>query len=613
MRTLEGSSTSRPEAVLYNRCTVNLATRSIDLQEVPCRNLEDVLGGFGRSYQVLAEREIKDAYTPENPLIMNTGLLTGTNIMTGLRTYFSAYSPLKQSLQGLPSAMWSAASGKFGGKLKWTGIDEVIFEGRSVAPVYAVFSEGESGPKVELKPAKHLLGLSTHEKIMALQERYDDAHFAVIGPAGENYKNVFMGAVALSTESQLKSKEDKRRFAGRGGMGSLMGYKNLLAIVAQSKDKLPKITPEVRDINREILQGGGSLKFQPLQQGGGGGTWALYESMQTFHAVPENNFWPKGNSKVDGVEGLFRENVEKKLAVKSEGCFRCGIRCHNNIFEKNADGSRGEFLAKFDFEPLNLFGTNIGIHDGYQAAKLIQACDNYGMDAISLGSTISYLLDYNARHPETPLLNGATFGQYEAVLELVKQTGRGELPETGRGVMRLSRQLGETAYAMQVKGLELPAYLPDTNPGYAFAIAGGHMSMFTHMNILREGNTDLDYWVNAITKIGLYQVGHDMLGLCKFIGMGVNHEMIPKAIKLTAGIEIASTDIVAAVRRAYLRGLALERRQGYGEDDYTLPAQVFTSPNPNVTLPKFITPEFFAQLTARVWEIFEPEMQGLLD
>lgn len=609
MRTLTGRPASEMASVLYNRCTIDLSAGAIVTEEVPCRNIEDVLGGFGRSFQLLAERDIQDAYSPENPLIVNTGLLTGTNVMTGLRTYFSAYSPLKQSLKGAPSAIWSAASGKFGSKLKWTGIDEIVFEGRSETPVYAVVSDGDEGPEVKLNSAAHLLGLTTHQKIMALHEQYDDAHFAVIGPGGENYASVFMGAVALSTENQLKTKEDKFRFAGRGGMGSLMGYKNLLAIVAQSKDKLPKITPEVRDINHEIMKGGGSAKFQPVAQGGGGGTWALYESMQAFYAVPENNFRPKGSA---AVEGLFRENVEKTLDVKSEGCFRCGIRCHNNIYERNADGSRGEFLAKFDFEPLNLFGTNLGIHDGYQVGKLIQACDNLGMDAISLGTTLAYVLDYNQRHPEKSLLNGANFGEFDKIRELVELTGKGECPEAGHGVQRLSQQLDEQSYAMHVKGLELPAYLPETNPGYAFAIAGGHMSMFTHMQLVREGVTDLDYWVNAITRMGLYQVGHDMLGLCKFIGMGVDHNLIPKAIQLTTGIELTSQDVVAAVRRAYLRGLALERRQGYGKADYTLPAQVFADPNHNVKLPSFITPEFFDQLTARVWEVFEPEMTGLV-
>lgn len=609
MRILNESPINDPASVLYRRCTIDLATGTSVHEDVPCRNLEDVLGGFGRSFQLLAKRQITEAYCPENPLIMNTGILTGTNVMTGLRTYFSAYSPLKQSMKGLPAAIWSAASGKFGSKLKWTGIDEVIFEHRSPTPVYALFREGDGSPQVELKPAGHLLGLSSHEKIMALQKEYADAHFAVIGPGGENFQTVYIGAVALSTENQLKSGEDKCRFAGRGGMGSLMGYKNIIAIVAQSKDKLGPITAEMRDVNRDVVKGGGSARFQPFSQGGGGGTWANLEVLQAFYAVPENNFRPRGHA---DVEGLFRENVEKELDIRTEACFRCGIRCHNNLYRRNPDGTRGGFMAKFDFEPLNLFGTNLGIHDGGQVAELIQLCDHLAMDAISLGTTIAYLLDYNERHPDKPLFNGVTFGQFEGIRELMAQTGRGELGSIGRGLKRLSEQLGETSYAMQVKGLELPAYLPETNPGYAFAIAGGHMSMGTHLLLAKEGKTGVDEWVHAITRVGLLQVGYDMIGLCKFVGFGMGHEFFVRAIKAATGLEISSEELVAAVRRAYLRGLALEIRQGYADEEYTLPSRVFENPNPNVRLPTFVTPEFLAQLKEKVWAVFVPEMTGLL-
>ncbi|WP_432820873.1 aldehyde ferredoxin oxidoreductase N-terminal domain-containing protein [Trichloromonas sp.] len=286
MRIETSNPISSPSQVFYKRCTVDLATGATTFEDVPCGNLEDVLGGFGRSFQLLAKREIKEAYCPDNPLIVNTGLLTGSEIMTGMRTYFSAYSPLKHSDQGLPAAMWSAASGKFGNKLKWTGLDEIIFEKRADTPVYAVISEGASGPRLELKPAEHLLGLSTHEKIMTLYGEYPEAHFAAIGQAGENYREVFMGAVALSTENQLKTGDDKCRFAGRGGMGSLMGYKNLLALVAQGPDKRAKPSPEIAEINKEIVKGGGSARFQPISQGGNGGTWASYEVLQAFYAVP---------------------------------------------------------------------------------------------------------------------------------------------------------------------------------------------------------------------------------------------------------------------------------------------------------------------------------------
>jgi aldehyde:ferredoxin oxidoreductase len=268
-------------------------------------------------------------------------------------------------------------------------------------------------------------------------------------------------------------------------------------------------------------------------------------------------------------------------------------------------------LAKFDFEPLNLFGTNLGLHDGAMAGELIQLADNLGMDAISLGTTIAYVLDYNGRHPEQPLLNGATFGQFEKVKELVRMTGTGQAPEIGQGSKRLSEKLGETGYAIQVKGLELPAYLPETNPGYPWAIAGGHMSMGTYLLLVRQGETSLDYWVNAITQSGLLIVGYDMIGLCKFVGVGINHQLIVDSVKAATGLEVTAADLTAAVRRAYLLGLALERKQGYLDAEYALPAQVFDQPNPNIKLPQFVTPEFFAELKRRVWAVFEKEMPKL--
>ena len=611
MNLLTTDPVKEPEAVLYRRCTIDLRSGAITMEDVPCRNLEEVLGGFGRSFQLLAERQISTAYCDENPLIVNTGLLTGSNAMTGMRTYFSGYSPLKASDKGLPAAMWSASSGKFGSKFKWTDLDELIFENRSAAPVYVVIRESSGGPKVELKPAGHLLGLSTHNKIMALQKLYPDAHFAAIGPAGENWENVYMGAVALSTENQLRSGEDKCRFAGRGGMGSLMGYKNVLALVAQSTDKLKPLSEAVKKVNVNVVKGGGSARLQPISRGGGGGTWAAYDVMQGFHAVPLNNFRPQGDNL---PEKLFRENVEKEYEIKSESCFRCGITCHNNVYEKKADGSRGEFLAKFDYEPLNLLSTNIGIHDAGQAARLIQLGDNYGMDAISLGVTVSYVLSYNERHPEQPLLNGATFGEYDKIRELIIQTGEGRLPEIGQGSKRLSNSTGETAYAYHVKGLELAAYLPETNPGYAWAIAGGHMSMGSYGTLIREGKSDLNSWVKAITQEKLHIVGFDMIGLCKFfdITKGIGTQMVIDCLKAELGLEVSAEALATAVRRAFLLGLALERRQGYSKAEYALPAEVFESPNPHIKLPRIATPEFFAELERRVWDIFDPELEEFL-
>ncbi|HEY5674890.1 MAG TPA: aldehyde ferredoxin oxidoreductase C-terminal domain-containing protein [Malonomonas sp.] len=602
---------AEPSAVFYKRCTLDLQSGKMTLADLPCRNLEDVLGGFGRSFQDLAQRRITAAYCDENPLIVNTGLLTGSTAMTGMRTYFSGYSPLKGSKAGLPAAIWSTGSGKFGAKFKWTGLDELVFENRSATPVYVVIRQSDSGPQVELKAAEQLLGLSTHEKIMALQKEYPNAHFAAIGPAGENWRTNYMGAVALSTENQLKSGDDKCRFAGRGGMGSLMGYKNVLALVAQADDRLRPVSTAVKQVNIKVVKGGGSGRLQPISRGGGGGTWAAYDVLQAFHAVPVNNFRPQGNAL---PEKLFRENVEKDYHLQSQACYRCGITCHNYVYEKNADGSAGEFLAKFDYEPLNLLGTNLGIHDAGQAARLIQLSDNYGMDAISLGVTLSYALSYNQRNPQGKILGGVAFGDYDKIRQLIIQAGKGHLPEIGKGSLRLSHQLGETDYAYHVKGLEIAAYQPETNPGYAWAIAGGHMSMATYGLLTREGKSDLDSWVQGITESKLQIVGFDMIGLCKFFDIvnGIGTQMVEECLKSEFELNLSAEAIRAAVHRAFLRGLALELRQGYTRAEYVLPDEVFADPNPNIKLPNIATREFFAELEERVWAVFEPQLTGLL-
>jgi aldehyde:ferredoxin oxidoreductase len=116
MQILTTNPVKEPAKILYRRCVLDLQTGEQTFADVPCNNLEDVLGGFGRSFQQLAKRPVEQAYCAENPLIINTGLLTGSTAMTGMRTYFSAYSPLKQSAKGCrqrsgqPAAASSAPS-----------------------------------------------------------------------------------------------------------------------------------------------------------------------------------------------------------------------------------------------------------------------------------------------------------------------------------------------------------------------------------------------------------------------------------------------------------------------------------------------------------------------
>ncbi|MBI3328111.1 MAG: aldehyde:ferredoxin oxidoreductase [Nitrospinae bacterium] len=592
----------------YRRCTIHLERGDIAQEELTCQDLEDFLGGIGRAFKLLGNYAVTDAFDPGAPLLMNLGIFSGTDLMTGLRTFFSAYSPLKVANNGMPLPMWSAASGDFGRKLLAAGLDEVLFLGRAARPTYVLIRREGTQPVVSLEDASDLLGKTTHDKIIALADRHPQAHIAALGPAGEHWQTNRYAAIACTTMNELRSRDCKPRFAGRGGMGSILGSKNVIAIVAQSKDpERGKLPSGVVAANKEIARGAGSRNYRDKHKGnGGGGTWRNVAGLHPAGVLPEKNFWPDGG---DGPKSLYRDALEPNYVIKDESCWQCGIACHKNIYQAvpgNGKRKAGKFFTKFDYEPLDLLTINLGIYDPKEALKIVELVDQLGLDSISLGVTLGYIMEYNTRHPHKPICNGMRFGDFEKACHFIRQAADGRAPEVGHGVRRLARSLGETDYAMECKGLELPAYLPETNPGYPFAIAGGHMSMRTFLLLVFEGKTDLDYWEDAIVNRGIYYTRDDLIGLCKFAG--TPDEPIMTAFRDMYGVTLTRDDLFHATMRTYLRGLLLERRQGTTLDDYVLPERTYT-PNPNVQLPHFITPEFWMELRERVFKAFDRKIQ----
>ena len=163
--------------------------------------------------------------------------------------------------------------------------------------------------------------------------------------------------------------------------------------------------------------------------------------------------------------------------------------------------------------------------------------------------------------------------------------------------MALSLRQNETAYAMHSKGVEYPAYLPHTNPSYPWALAGGHMSMRTYILAIVERETDLEYWVDATVNRGPRFILDDITGLCKFSMISPDLEV--DAIRLLTGLEVNTDELLAAVDRTFLRGYACERKQGFVEADYTMPADAH-KPIEHSSIPQFNTEKFFGELRERV-------------
>jgi aldehyde:ferredoxin oxidoreductase len=581
-----------------SRYHVDLASRTVRLEQVPCEDLEDALGGIARATKLLAGIELGDPYAPSAPLLMNLGLLSGTRVMTGLRTFFHGYSPLKVAESGAPGLMWSAGSGHFGTKLRGLGVEEVMFTGRAERPtLLRLTSDGNGGPaRFEFLDAADLAGRMINDRIQELHGRYPEAHFAVIGPAAEHYESVRYAAIALSTDNQLESGDPKPRFCGRGGYGGVMASKNLYAIAADGPD--PGRARGLRDINREINLGEGSARYRDLEHDRGG-TWRTMKMMQEAQSLPEFNFAPTGS---DVSVPLLRPRVEDgPYVVKAEGCFLCGIRCHKNVYDETAGGEAGPFRAKVDFEPITLLSSNLGIFDPDAALTFIEMTDELGLDSISLGVTLGYVMDHNQRHGGS-LCGGLSFGDVDGVAAAIRGVAAGELPEIGQGVKRLADQAGESAYAMHSKGVEYPAYQPHTNPGFPWALAGGHMSMRTFFLFVIERETDADYWVDAITNRGPLYLLDDITGLCKFAN--ATPELEAEALGVAAGLEVSAHELEAAVMRTFLRGYACERRQGFAEADYRLPANAH-EPMAGSELLFFNTAQFFTEVQSRVIETLD--------
>ena len=161
----DSSSPNQITDYLLTRADYNLSHQSLNLKQSQVQDEMDFLGGIGRSFKIMSEYQVEDPFAPESPLVVNIGCLTGTAYMTGLRTYFTAYSPLKRTIQGAPMASWSAMSGSFGRKYRSTGLDDLVLTGRAARPSILVLRQSSDGPEISLDDAPDsMIGAMTPEK-----------------------------------------------------------------------------------------------------------------------------------------------------------------------------------------------------------------------------------------------------------------------------------------------------------------------------------------------------------------------------------------------------------------------------------------------------------------
>ncbi len=433
---------------------VDLTTGKIETEELPEQHYRDFLGGSGLAAKWFFDHRgwEADPLSPENPLMIMNGPLSGTSYPGVSRLEICARSPL--------TGIWGEASmgGHFSPQLKRTGYDGIIVLGASEKPVYLyVTDEG-----AEIRDASHLWGKDTYETEELLKEEVGDkrAQVICIGPAGENlvkYANVM---------------NDRGSTAGRCGMGAVMGYKRLKAVVARGNKKYPVADEAGFKAAREKMSE--TLKFSMVAEGlHAFGSNVHMEYGMAIGDTPVKNwreaYWAEGPEKLGGT------TVAEKILTRTHSCFACPIAC-KRIVEIKEGPYRMEEGPGSEYEAAAALGTLQRMDSLEANHKANELCNRYGMDVISCGGVIAYATEaFEEGLIKEEDTGGLRLGwnRPDVLLELIRRIAfrEGIGDDMAEGVRSMAEKYGGQEFAIHVKGLECPMHDPRALWGMALTYA----------------------------------------------------------------------------------------------------------------------------------------------
>ncbi|RLG87122.1 MAG: aldehyde ferredoxin oxidoreductase, partial [Thermoprotei archaeon] len=428
---------------------VDLSTEEVRVQQLDRDVLKRFMGGRGLAAWFLwneLERGV-DPLSPANKLILAVGPLTGLPGPSTGKMVVAAKSPLTGGYGDGNIGTQAAVN------LKKAGFDAVVIEGRAKKPSYLYIEDG----KAYVLSADGLWGKTTFEAERILKEVHGrDSGVLVIGPAGEN------GVLYATIISQ------EGRSGGRPGIGAVMGSKNLKAIVIRG-------SKEVEVADRRALFRAAAEALSAVRSKPGYGFWTRQGTMATIEWAQTASVLPTYNFR-EGVFDLYRliDGYSMEAAkVELRSCPNCNMPCGNVVLD--AEGVKSEL----DYENVAMLGSNIGLAHLGQVAVLNRLADELGMDTISLGNSIGFLLEAS----EKKLIDErVAWGDFKAFGQLVVDTAyrRGLGGLVALGTKRMAQKLGKgsEAWAMNVTGLEISAY--DCHAAPAMALAYGTSPIGAH-------------------------------------------------------------------------------------------------------------------------------------
>lgn len=424
---------------------VNLTSGKITVNKYDELMAVNFLGGRGFAAKILWD-ELKPGthpLSPDNKLVIMTGPLTALPVPSSGKAVIAAKSPLTYGYGD------GNIGTRFSTNLRMAGFDGLIIEGKANRPVIVFIDDG----KCDVLLADDLWGLKSIETEIRIKKRFGkDVGVLTIGPAGENL-------VKISTVVS-----EAGRAGGRPGMGAVMGSKKLKAIVVRG-------TKEVPIKNKKELLKHASEGFKEIKESKAYNFWIRQGTMATIEWSQSNSVLPTFNFK----EGTFNyaKNIDgyrmEELKVTQKGCPNCNMPC-GNIVECVINSTK--FRTELDYENVAMLGSNIGLGDLSKVSYLNLLADELGIDTISLGNVIGFVMELSEKKL---IKEKIEWGDFKAAVEIIQdiafRRGLGDL--LAEGVRYIARKVrgGSEKFAMHVKGLEISAYDCHAAPGMALAFS----------------------------------------------------------------------------------------------------------------------------------------------
>src|SRR5215510_7149679 len=549
---------------------VNLTSRTVTWDALPASVLRQFIGGTGLGTYLLYQYcpAGVEPFDPANPLIFVTSPLVGSRLTTSSKFAVLTKSPLTGCIGDALSSSFMAT------ELKRAGCDAVIITGRSPVPCLLFLHDGA----VEFLDATPYWGLSTTATEHAVQVALGrHTRVACIGPAGEH----------LVRYASITN--DGGRQAARTGPGAVMGSKQLKAIAVRGTRAVPVSRPDaLHTIGRSLTQrslGPATEKYRTL------GTLANVAVFNRLGTLPTHNFQ---QSTFEGTDQVSGETFHQAHFVTNAHCANCTIGCEKILMTTDS-GPKAQ--GRMEYESAFALGSLVGVSNPNTVIRASTLCDELGMDTISAGGTIAWAMECFEKGLLTVHETGGLrlqFGNEEALMACLHLIGerRGIGDLLAEGSRRAAQRLGQgsDAWAMHVKGLEMPGYEPRSLKTMALGLAVSTRGACHNLSSAYEADFSarVDRLQAEVERGRLTMEGEDFSAVldsliwCKFLRKAF-HDLYAESAAIyehVTGWPMTAAELRQAGERINTLKKLFNIREGWKREDDTLPSRVLTEALP---------------------------------